>query len=404
MTEWPRVSLAEVAANEASAISKPFGSAIVKEDYVARGVPVVRGVNLARGRFHDDDFVYITEELADRMPGARLQPGDLVFTHRGTVGQVSMIPRLARFDRYATSTSQVKARLDPQRISPEFVYYWFLCLEGQRSILDGVSTVGVPGLAQPVATVKSLLVPSPPLPEQQAIAEVLGALDDKIAANIALGTSVDVYLAGLFEQRFSTGAAIDLERVADVNRESVKPLATGPLRYVDIAAVGVGSFEFPGVSDWSDAPGRARRAVRAGDTFWSTVRPNLRSHALNLDDDPLLVASTGLAVLSPRTVGFAFLYEATKRAQFTGYLENAAEGSAYPAVRAERFLHAPIPDASVELITAFEREAAPLRESVASHVRENRTLAATRDALLPQLMSGNLRVRDAEAAASAADA
>ena len=46
---------------------------------------VVRGVNLARGRFYDDEFVFISEDLADRMPGARLLPGDLVFTHRGSV-------------------------------------------------------------------------------------------------------------------------------------------------------------------------------------------------------------------------------------------------------------------------------------------------------------------------------
>src|SRR5437899_1715439 len=123
MSEWPWVRLEEVAADERSSISKPYGSAIVREDYVPEGVPVVRGVNLSLGRFHDDDFVFITHELADKMPGARLQPGDLVFTHRGSVGQVSMIPRHPRFPRYAVSTSQVKARLDPHKASPEFFFY-----------------------------------------------------------------------------------------------------------------------------------------------------------------------------------------------------------------------------------------------------------------------------------------
>ncbi len=96
MTEWPLVRLGDIAADERSAISKPYGSAIIRDDYRDAGVPVVRGVNLARGRFYDAEFVFISEDLADRMPGARLQPGDLVFTHRGSVGQISMIPRAPR--------------------------------------------------------------------------------------------------------------------------------------------------------------------------------------------------------------------------------------------------------------------------------------------------------------------
>jgi type I restriction enzyme S subunit len=183
MPSWPIVRLEELASDDKSAISKPYGSAIVKEDYVRDGVPVVRGVNLARGLFHDDDFVYITEELADRMPGSRLLPGDLVFTHRGSVGQVSMVPRRPRYARYAVSTSQVKARLNPVKALAEFYYYWFRSPAGHRSILQGASTVGVPGLAQPVATIKALKVPVPSLDEQRGIATTLGALDDKIESN-----------------------------------------------------------------------------------------------------------------------------------------------------------------------------------------------------------------------------
>ncbi len=244
----------------------------------------------------------------------------------------------------------------------------------------------------------------PPYPEQQAISEVLGALDDKIAANTALAATVDTYLAALLDEMASGCDATTLGAIADVNRRSVKPVPDGRLRYIDIASVAAGSFEYPDSSRWAEAPGRARRGLSSGDTMWSTVRPNRRSHALNLEDDPLLVASTGLAILSPREVGFAYLYEASRRLEFSAFLENVAEGSAYPAVRADRFLDAPIPDLPADRIAAFEGQAAPLRELAASQARENRTLAATRDALLPQLISGKLRVRDAEAAVSAAGA
>ena len=126
------------------------------------------------------------------------------------------------------------------------------------------------------------------------------------------------------------------------------------------------------------------------------MRPNRRSHALNLSNDPLLVGSTGLAVLTARTVGWAYLYEATRRPEFTSYLETVAEGSAYPAVRADLFGQAFVPMADEASRRSFEQLAEPLREQIYSLDQENRVLAATRDALLPQLMSGKLRVKDAE--------
>jgi type I restriction enzyme S subunit len=245
----------------------------------------------------------------------------------------------------------------------------------------------------------------PGLSEQRAIAAVLGALDDKIASNDSLSDSVDEYLAARFEESTrSSVKSIELSDVADVNRTTLRPRSDRMLRYIDIAAVGVGRLDFPERTHWSDAPGRARRGMERGDTIWSTVRPNRRSHALNLSSDPELVASTGLAVLSPRSVGFAYLYEATRRPEFVAYLENVAEGSAYPAVRAERFLHAPVPALDPEGVSKFEQLAAPLREASFAASEQNRTLAATRDALLPQLMSGKLRVRDAEKLASGAGA
>ena len=201
MSEWPTVQFQKLAADAKSAFSKPYGSAITKEDYLPQGVPVVRGVNLRKGIFLDDEFVFIDDTTADRMPGANLAPGDLVFTHRGTIGQVSMIPRSARYPRYVLSTSQVKARLNSNRALPEFYYYWFSSSDGQHELLRNVSTVGVPGLGQPVATIKSLRVPHPPLAVQKAIADVLGALDDKIAVNDGLARYATRLAAGTLRAR-----------------------------------------------------------------------------------------------------------------------------------------------------------------------------------------------------------
>jgi type I restriction enzyme S subunit len=109
-----------------------------------------------------------------------------------------------------------------------------------------------------------------------------------------------------------------------------------------------------------------------------------------------LIASTGLAVISPTPGRVAGVYESTRTKAFTKYLESIAEGSAYPAVRGERFLAAPIPRLAAEVWEDFESIALPMRQRACAAMRESQIIAATRDELLPLLMTGRIRVRDAE--------
>lgn len=243
---------------------------------------------------------------------------------------------------------------------------------------------------------KALHVCVPSIRDQQAVAEVLGALDEKIAANEKAVALIDALLATMLS-RLSVGRGqARLRSIGDINQRSMKPRQEGTLRYLDISSVGRGTYEFPDLSKWTDAPSRARRLIARGDVVWSTVRPNRRSHALVLDEDDALVGSTGLAVLTPHAGRTAGLYEATRTDRFVTYLETVAEGSAYPAVRADLFLEAPVPDLDVHDWDEFEASALPMRELVHAMAVESRRLAATRDELLSLLMSGKVLVKDVE--------
>jgi len=183
MSEWPKIPLSHLSSQDRWAFSiGPFGSKVTTEDYCESGVPFIRGVNLAQGIFTDANFVFISESKATEIESAVVTSGDLVFTRKGTIGQVSMIPRNPRYERYAISGSQVKARLDENRAAPEFYYYWFRSPSGQHSILERAVTTGVPSIANSLASIRNLSVPYPPLQEQHAVAGVLGALDSKIDA------------------------------------------------------------------------------------------------------------------------------------------------------------------------------------------------------------------------------
>lgn len=357
------------------------------------GVPIVRVKDLARGRIDSRSPMRVAPEIAARHQRTSLRGGEVLLTIVGTVGESAVVPgHMAGWN-----VARALAVIRPWRISPEWVHY---CLESPsvRASFYAVLNTTVQTTLN-LSDLKRLLVPVPPAPVRAAIVDVLGAIDDKIAANNALLSAIDEYLGGCFARLISGCTNIvSLGDLADVNAQVVDPIPGQLLRYIDISSVGIGRFEVPALSSWDNAPGRARRGLRPGDTMWSTVRPSRRSHALNLSDDPKLVASTGLAVLSPKAVGFAYLYELTRRLEFTEYLESVAEGSTYPAVRAERFASAPMPLAHSADRETFEGYAAPLRSLGAQKAAESRTLGDLRDLLLPPLMTGEIRVKDAERA------
>jgi type I restriction enzyme S subunit len=126
--------------------------------------------------------------------------------------------------------------------------------------------------------------------------------------------------------------------IALVNAHSIKVnSAPSNVEYIDISSVGTGEFtEPPKLMSFADAPSRARRIVKAGDTILSTVRPNRRSFLFLASPSSIAVASTGFAVLTPtRDVDARYLYYWVTRQDFTDYLSLHAKGAAYPAVSAE---------------------------------------------------------------------
>ena len=165
-----------------SFVGGPFGSELTTKDYVNEGVPVIRGSNLSGlGKFHHDNFVFVSEEKAAALQSNLAYPGDLIFTQRGTLGQVGLIPKDARFDRYVVSQSQMKLTVDENQISPLFVYYYFCLPSTIQQILNSVSTSGVPHIN--LSTLKAFQVPVPPRPIQDSIIGLVKPYDDLIENN-----------------------------------------------------------------------------------------------------------------------------------------------------------------------------------------------------------------------------
>lgn len=242
----------------------------------------------------------------------------------------------------------------------------------------------------------------PPLGEQCGIACVLGALDDKIESNRRLRTAMDELAAAMAvgALRSATARSVELRDVVHINPVTVRAGELHELLdYIDIASVSPGTVEDVQRLRWGDAPSRARRGVSDGDVIYSTVRPERRAYALLLSPTPETVVSTGFAVLRPTTAcGSSLLTTIAGSREFAGYLRSVAQGSAYPAVHPRTLgrFRALVPGPAEA--RAFEMRTMPLRRRAAHAFRESRRLAELRDALLPELLSGRIRVPEASEA------
>jgi type I restriction enzyme S subunit len=167
------------------------------------------------------------------------------------------------------------------------------------------------------------------------------------------------------------------------------------IKYVDLSNTKWGRIEAVTGYAQQDAPSRAQRVLRPQDTIVGTVRPGNGSYAFIQDDG--LTGSTGFAVFRPLRIEYAeFVYFAATAAENIEVLSHLADGGAYPAVRPEVVAASQVIRPSLDILVKFSRVTRPLLTKMAENERESRTLAVIRDTLLPKLISGELRVKDAE--------
>ena len=180
-SKWTECTVREIASPERNAlVGGPFGSDLVSKDYVSSGVPVIRGANMGKGRWVSGDFVFVSQEKADSLSSNCAKAGDLVYTQRGTIGQVAVVPNTDA-ERYLISQSQMKLTVDPTKADALFLFYVFSGREQQDYIQLNAIRTGVPHTN--LSILRNTPVKLPNLAEQKAIAGILSALDSKIELN-----------------------------------------------------------------------------------------------------------------------------------------------------------------------------------------------------------------------------
>ena len=319
--------------------------------------------------------------------------------------------------------------LNQDQQSSKYLYY---------SLLNTDFTDVTTGSAQPQITMghlnkKEIFWHSDPQ-ERTAIAHVLGTLDDKIELNRKTSETLEAMAKALFKSWFvdfdpvrakvegrPTGLPAEIsdlfpdsfedselgeipsgwrdgeiQDIAELNPETWgsrnQPLS---VRYLDLSNVKYGKIDSIEEYQWEDAPSRARRILKTGDTVVGTVRPGNGSYSLIGEDG--ITGSTGFAVLRPKNKNDSvFVYLGSCSKENIDRLAHLADGGAYPAVGPELVAQTPVIIAARDLLDCFSGSVSPLFAAAEERKRSSKLLCQARDALLPKLISGEIRIPDAE--------
>jgi type I restriction enzyme, S subunit len=413
--DWARHKIDELKASSDNAIAiGPFGSRMKADLYMSAGVPVIRGNNISDTRALIGDFVFVSEEIADQLKSSNVFAGDLIFPHRGAIGEVGIVPRDGA-PRYLLSTSLMKLSCNEEVVDPVFLFYFFRSAGGRHELLKNASTVGTPGIATPLTSLRSIEVMLPPRREQSAIAHILGTLDDKIELNRRMNETLEAMARALFQSWFvdfdpvhakAEGRDTALPKdIADLfpDRFEDSELSEIPEGWrvgrLDEVLVLQRGFDLPTLERTpgpypviaASGPNGTHNQFMVRGPGVTTGRSGILGNVFYIHEDfwPL---NTSLWVKQFKHSTPSYAYNLLRGLDFASF--NA--GSAVPTLNRNHVHNLPVIIPPIDIIQAFEDLVVPLLKRQKANADESHTLAAIRDALLPKLISGELRVTDAE--------
>ena len=371
----------------------PFGSNIKVECFVDDGIPVLNGSNLNGFFLTEDSFRYVTEEKADSLGRANAHRGDIVITHRGTLGQIVCIPETSKYDRYVISQSQFRVKCN-EKVLPEYLVYYFHTAIGQHKLLSNASQVGVPALARASTTFQKIEVEIPDIKTQQKVVSVLNAIEAKINVNRSINENLAVLLQTVYQEWFG-----------DVDKASKQGVLSDICSYskdrVAVSELDVGTYfstenmlpRKAGSTEATSLPTMPQTtACHKGDTLISNIRPYFKKIVYCEDE---CGCSTDVLCFMPNQPQYsAYLFSTLYADKFFAFMVTGAKGTKMPRGDKQQIMTYPIVMPSEVALAEFNTIALPLIKQIYSNRAENKRLSLLRDTLLPKVMSGELDVSE----------
>ncbi|MFC4500763.1 MULTISPECIES: restriction endonuclease subunit S [Streptomyces] len=421
-TSWEQSTLANICGRGGGNIQTgPFGSQLHASDYVPIGVPSVMPQDIGDNVIREDSIARITLEDSLRLSRYLLEAGDIVYSRRGDVERRALVR--PEQEGWLCGTGCLRIRPGSDIHSAYLSYYL-----GHPNVRQWIKQHAV-GATMPNLNTKILgAVPvvTPPLREQRSIAAVLGALDDKIGVNESIAEAAgelaraqmkalwrSLGVTSLTADGAPAGPNVRRTTLGRLCAENGGGIQTGPFgsqlhasEYVESGTpsvmpqnIGDNVIAEDGIArvTASDARRLSKYSLLVGDIVYSR-RGDVKRRALVREYESGWLCGTGcLRVrLSGSPAESLFMSQYLGESEVQDWIVQHSVGATMPNLNTSILAAVPVVQPSSQELEKIGAELAPLDARTTQGMHESRTLAALRDNLLPQLMSGKLRVRDAE--------
>ncbi|MBL0622544.1 restriction endonuclease subunit S [Aeromonas veronii] len=404
----------------------------MSNEYVDKGIPFLRSLNVNPFLINPNDLKFISSEFHSKLKKSTLRPGDVVIVRTGKPGTCAVIPEWLE---EANCSDLVIVRCGPN-LRPHFLSYWV------NSVATHHVSAHLVGAVQQhfnVGAAKTMLVASPSLNVQDQVLSILRALDDRIALLRETNATLEAIAQALFKSWFvdfdpvharargeqPAGLAHEVAALfPDSFEESelgMVPKGWRVLSFTETIDVIGGGTPKTSISEYwnGDIPWfSVVDAPATTDVFVIETEKHITCEGLNKSSTKLL--PVGTTIISARgTVGrlalvgqamamnqscyglsgkagdVYFTYFSTHRLVET--LKQRTHGSVFDTITRDTLAGVSVVYPQTIVITAFEETIAPVMERIKENLIQARTLATLRDTLLPRLISGQLRLPEAEA-------
>ncbi len=390
-SEWKTYTVQELI--DAGMLDEPLdgnhGSIHPKaSDYVSAGVPFIMANDLVNGKVDYANCAYITEAQASTLRKGFAKPGDVLLTHKATIGRTAIVS-----DEYDTIilTPQVTYYRVKKGISNRYLKYYFDSSTFQQLFANWAGS-GSTRAYLGITAQRKLPIVLPPYEVQLKIAKCCGVLDDKIYQNQRINDNLADLLQTIYQERFGNDIlAVNQGVLSDICSYSRDKVAVSELNVrtyfstENMLSGKAGSTEATSLPTTSQTT-----ACHKGDTLISNIRPYFKKIVYCEDK---CGCSTDVLCFTPSQPRYsAYLFSTLYADKFFAFMVAGSKGTKMPRGDKQQIMTYPVVLPSEEELAGFNTIASPLLEQIYSNRAENKRLSVLRDTLLPKLMSGEINV------------
>jgi type I restriction enzyme S subunit len=402
-SDWEDVFLGEVAQDVTVGHVGPMAA-----EYVAEGVPFLRSLNVRPHAIDLTDVKYVRREFHEKLRKSALSPGDVVTVRTGKPGATAVVPASLS----EANCSDVVITRPGHRLDPRWLSYY---INGVASGFVASRLVGAVQQHFNVGAAREIALTMPPLSEQRDIGSTLGALDDKIESNISAIGQLEALGACLLESAVEVNShgipEYDSERrigaILAVLETGSRPKG-GVVDSLDgVVSLGAENVQSAGISTSSKfkrvsaefAESMRRGRLRDGDVLVykdggtpGNFTPHVSAFGQGFPVDDATINEHVYRVRSGDGISQALLYWMLRSPWMDHEMRKRGTGVAIPGLNSSNFRDLPLPVLVDRDVGLLNDTLGPMLQSMLHLGAECAQLGALRDALLPELLSGRIRV------------